>query len=679
MFDFFLLKLAEWGITEHNSSLIALLIAVSAIAVSFVIGIFQIWTSFWLDWKTQKTKRELDMLFGVESFDEDQIRSAIATYIEPDCSQTDPTSEEDLRQVVSVREPIFTAVDRFLSVKSSEKHLLLLADSGMGKTSFLLNYFERNRQKKASAQDKIAVLPLGRPDVLDNIRKIENKRATILCLDAFDEDTEAIRDHQQRLQALMEAAADFRRIILTSRTQFFASDEEIPKRPGVAIVGPRKAGEPGEYSFYKIYLLPLTDDQVRDYVRLIFPWWHFKKRRSALRLVKRVPELSIRPMLLAVIPDLVRKKQLLQEIYELYGFMVESWLQRESRWIDPVRLLSLSEIIAVDIFIKRGIRKAERLSRLELLNLTKISVDDLDAWHLTNRSLLNRDAQGNYKYAHRSIMEYLFVSAYIKGERLCLSVEWTDLMKELFVSVGRVLARENRKKENEVLLERLRNDDFSRTLLFPIAKPSRPPGMVADSDVIESPRKGRLRSLYARLPVGWSESLLRFGQHEESSLIKDLASGRVWLVPNPFSEENPLDTDRLFIASIEDVEMWAQSLSEGANFIEGPFETQRRWRLPTIEEFDLLVISSRARQVLSPSDLYWIGDKIKGGHHLVVGFSQEEWQDNRQLRYIGPRVLDTGSNVELSYHIFEVIPPPRPVSRDKAFVARYLFIADTEP
>lgn len=53
----------------------------------------------------------------------------------------------------------------------------------------------------------------------------------------------------------------------------------------------------------------------------------------------------------------------------------------------------------------------------------------LDDWKLTRRSLLNRDAVGNYKFAHRSIMEYLFVHKFIQGDKSCVSVEWTDQMK----------------------------------------------------------------------------------------------------------------------------------------------------------------------------------------------------------------------------------------------------------
>ncbi|MGH7454916.1 MAG: DUF1566 domain-containing protein, partial [bacterium] len=53
----------------------------------------------------------------------------------------------------------------------------------------------------------------------------------------------------------------------------------------------------------------------------------------------------------------------------------------------------------------------------------------LDEWQLSSRALLNRDAMGNYKFAHSSIMEYLFVKRFTDGDEACRGLEWTDTMK----------------------------------------------------------------------------------------------------------------------------------------------------------------------------------------------------------------------------------------------------------
>jgi hypothetical protein len=59
----------------------------------------------------------------------------------------------------------------------------------------------------------------------------------------------------------------------------------------------------------------------------------------------------------------------------------------------------------------------------------------LPQWQLSGRSLLNRDAQGNYKFAHRSIMEYLFVKRLLQGHFDCSGFILTDQMKRFLIEI----------------------------------------------------------------------------------------------------------------------------------------------------------------------------------------------------------------------------------------------------
>jgi len=54
---------------------------------------------------------------------------------------------------------------------------------------------------------------------------------------------------------------------------------------------------------------------------------------------------------------------------------------------------------------------------------------------MRGRSLLNRDAEGNYKFAHRSIMEYLFVRRLVSGDEGCREEILTDQMKQFLVEI----------------------------------------------------------------------------------------------------------------------------------------------------------------------------------------------------------------------------------------------------
>src|SRR5438132_2009605 len=109
----------------------------------------------------------------------------------------------------------------------------------------------------------------------------------------------------------MHADYDLRRIVISCRTQFFSSDEEIPKQVGTITVGVRAAGEPAEYTFHKLYLSPFTDDQANQYLRRRYPLIEFKwlSRRRARRLAEKIPHLRARPMLLAHIDDLVESEK----------------------------------------------------------------------------------------------------------------------------------------------------------------------------------------------------------------------------------------------------------------------------------------------------------------------------------------------------------------------------------
>lgn len=210
-----------------------------AAIVTSAIGVFV--TGFKLEklWRDRRHARLLMESAGVRSFTSDDFRKARRFYIEPDCSNIDPSSEHDLRKAVSVQQPIFSALKEELSPARGHSHILVLADSGMGKTTLLLNLYVRQMRKRS--HQSIAIVPLNRSDAVDQIRRIENARGTILLLDALDEDSRAIGDYRQRLNELMQAAADFGKIVLTCRTQFFESDHAIPEQTGIYRVDPRSA------------------------------------------------------------------------------------------------------------------------------------------------------------------------------------------------------------------------------------------------------------------------------------------------------------------------------------------------------------------------------------------------------------------------------------------------------
>lgn len=250
------------------------------------------------------------------------------------------------------------------------------------------------------------------------------REKTVLLLDALDEDPRAIASHADRLRELIEASRKFRAVVVTCRSQFFPKDEEIPRETGVLSSMPSKDGM--EYSLMKLYLSPFTDQQVETYVRRRFRWG--RPRREARSVVRRMPELVARPLLLSYVEDLTGDNSI-QHTYQLYEEVVRRWCQRESHFVDPGVLLEFSERLAVEIFLGRAERGMERVPGDDLAPLAQSLRIDLKSWQIRSRSLLNRDATGNYKFAHRSFLEYLFVKRFARGQVREHAEPWTDLMK----------------------------------------------------------------------------------------------------------------------------------------------------------------------------------------------------------------------------------------------------------
>jgi hypothetical protein len=368
------------------------------------------------------------------SYDKETILQSTRFYIRPKCSNIDPAQEEEVRQaLMATRESLFEKIDYFIDHDSSKRHLLILADSGTGKTSFVLNYYAYSLRRRMRKAPNLFLVYLGFKDADERLRQHEHKNETIVFLDALDEDTRAIENHRMRIRELMDICRDYRRVIITCRTQFFPSDEEVPIETGVAILGPRKAGEKGVYEFWKLYLSPFDDSDINRYLQRRFPIWQLRERKKARELAFQVKTLSARPMLLAHIPDVIKSNSSVTQTFQLYQLMVNAWLMRESSWVQKSDLKEYSELLSVNLYIYREHRGMERIPYDELVKLAHDWSIDLSQWQLSGRSLLNRDAQGNYKFAHRSIMEFLFVNRLIQGDSNCSGIILSDQMKSFLI------------------------------------------------------------------------------------------------------------------------------------------------------------------------------------------------------------------------------------------------------
>lgn len=372
----------------------------------------------------------------IGQFNQDELSQALSGYVIPHCSPGDPANKEGEEYLADMRESVFEYMDR--SIKESPRsYHLLMADTGMGKTSFCINYFVH--LKKNLKAWKPCLLSLTSGDVLKRLDKIENKSNVVLIADAFDEDPQASENGRHRLSEILEASMDFRAVIITCRSQYFSSDDAIPRETPVSRLVPRQLNQSQNYALTRSYISPFSAKEIQRYIDGHFPIWKFwnlHHRLRAFKLVKFIPDLSHRPMLLERLPHLVVHEDDKHELYNLYDYMVEGWLARESRWISTENLRNVSYELA--LYIYQGL--PENIGRISKQEIEKVSNDRLGVnpeWkYLTARSLLNRDSQGRYKFAHKSILEFILVKLAVSGDDRPISYKWTPFMKELFVSWG---------------------------------------------------------------------------------------------------------------------------------------------------------------------------------------------------------------------------------------------------
>jgi hypothetical protein len=240
-------------------------------------------------------------------------------------------------------------------------------------------------------------------------------------------------------------------------------------------------------------------------------------------------------------------------------------------------------------------RGTQRLSRDELIRLAGIEHTALQTWQLTSRSLLNRDADGYYKFAHRSILEFFFVQAFIEGEQRCRSVKWTDMMCDLFLSWGSSTSAD----DDQAL--RLLSADLSATGLFPVAERHQPSVRI-DVDWVKnvfSPRSST--AARAKLPSSWRSAVGHVIERDAMVRAYDIADGLVWQLNA---------TNSIHDRDERDVYRYSRYSLAGAD------TGGREWAVVDLYEMRLLCEILAKKQMISSviddRELYWLADNEDG-------------------------------------------------------------------
>ena len=374
------------------------------------------------NWKTSKELVEYH-------FEAHNVKAKRELFIETKAQNITPSVEDEAATAgdfIVRQELIPFFIKRAFRKKEKDKFYLVLGDSGMGKTTFMINlYLRYNSFFNVGRQYTIKLLPFGEKRILEKIEEIKQKvdaSNTILLLDAFDEYhkllppdkpdglTDDVR-FRQVLNEVIEAVQDFREIVITSRTQYFPGQEDKPYKLEIG-----RPDDGGTHTLVKLYLSPFDERDVTHYLNKkygIVRFWNRRKKQVAKEVVKNTPKLMVRPMLLSYIDVFVKGQAECRNTYQIYEALVNGWIEREGTKREKEQEnkdAAEFKLKLQDYSSKVALRLYERRKEAPSYSLSRDEATDIDAglkdYQITGQSLLTRDAAHQWKFAHRSILEF---------------------------------------------------------------------------------------------------------------------------------------------------------------------------------------------------------------------------------------------------------------------------------
>jgi formylglycine-generating enzyme required for sulfatase activity/GTPase SAR1 family protein len=347
------------------------------------------------------------------------------------------------------------------------KLLAVLGDYGIGKTSFCYKF--------ACDMTGSAYLPIvvelktvmieGWPGIQREIRSRagDSTQSPVLILDGFDElsltfDKETVF---KEIENLSKTTQEYKKVILTSRTQFFRSEEEEKEtlvqkwKKFLGIVGPRSLTYP---HFERIYVSLFDDEQIRQYLYLCLGKAESKEFwNETVEKIFDVKDLARRPILIElIVNDLDAVQNIEGKVTpgKVYRTITERWQEREEQRLPPSIVLQHKEkkipkniMLFMEELAYWMLTKGEDRLHFNTLrdainkyfdnetkDLLRWSLDNLD-YQIRTCSFLSRHSRSYYAFGHRSFIEY-FVARKISREipeNKALEIKITD-ETALFVS-----------------------------------------------------------------------------------------------------------------------------------------------------------------------------------------------------------------------------------------------------
>lgn len=379
-------------------------------------------------------------------------------------------------QEPALQEDVLTAL-RGLLESPGPRFALVLGDFGTGKT-FLLHELARRMasedsalvpvllemrslQKQRSLRELIAqhfaAADMGRMEV-DKFLYMLREGRIVLLFDGFDE--LALRVTYDRVLehfgTLIEAAQGDAKVVITSRTQHFLTDQDVKQELA------RRAEVLRGYRLIK--LERFSQEQIQDFlVKRLGSGSPAGEYMELLRDVRDLLGLSENPRMLSFIADLGVEKLRAARMRsgeissaELYALLLSQWISSEHRRVNPAgapKGLSWGQLrgAVTDLALLLWERTERSVSMGDLPEGLLAAVNArgehaLDAevirQQLGSGSLLVRDEEGRFSFVHQSVLEWLVAEYAMRelretGEARALAQrEMSVLMADFFIALA---------------------------------------------------------------------------------------------------------------------------------------------------------------------------------------------------------------------------------------------------